>query len=121
MTPGSHTLYIKISYLKSEIIIMTDTTVSHWLEQRFEKSKAYQTARGIRFELTLEEYLNLWSADNIRKMEKYAAAGDLDQRMRHKEKGWVLSWASKEVRKARVMNKDTALVTFLYIIALKLR
>jgi hypothetical protein len=89
---------------------MTDTTVSNWLEQRFEKSKAYQTARGIRFELTFEEYIKLWSADKIRKLEKYAATGDLDRRMRHPDKGWVLSWASKEARKAGVMNTDTARV-----------
>src|SRR3712207_873658 len=105
MTPSIHSLYIVISYLKLEIIIMTDTTVSHWLEQRYENSKTYQTEQGIRFELTFEEYLNLWSADKIRKMEEYAAAGDLDRRMRHKEKGWVLSWSSKDARKARVMNK----------------
>jgi hypothetical protein len=110
MTLTIHTLYTILSYLNLEIIIMTDTTVGDWLEQRFEKSKAYQTARGIRFELTFEEYIKLWSADKIRKLEKYAAAGDLDRRMRHPDKGWVLSWASKEARKAGVMNKDTARV-----------
>src|SRR5687768_4048901 len=110
MTRVSHTLYILISYLKLEIIIMTDTTVSHWLEQRYEKSKVYQTEQGIHFDLSFEEYLNLWSADKIRKLEKYAAAGDLDRRMRHPDKGWVLSWSSKEARKAGVMNRDTARV-----------
>jgi hypothetical protein len=111
MTPANHLTYtLGIRYLKLEIKTMADTTVTHWLKRRFENSKVYQAKRGIRFDLSFEDYLSLWSADKLRQLEKYAAKGNIDRRMGHKEKGWVLSWVSKEARKAGVLNKDTARV-----------
>jgi hypothetical protein len=79
-----------------------------WLEKHYQGRESYQTGRGIRFALTFSEYVNLWGLAKLKQVTALIAAGKIDKRMRHPNKGWVLSWASKEAREAGEMNSNTA-------------
>ena len=79
-----------------------------WLYTRYKRAENYQTNRGIQFVLSFEDYLSLWSPYRLLKLEEYLRNNEIDRRMRHPLYGWVLSWVSKEARKAGVMNKNAA-------------
>nr|WP_083916184.1 hypothetical protein [Methylobacterium sp. B34] len=79
-----------------------------WLEAHYQGRKSYQTGRNIRFVLTFSQYVELWGMKRLKQVAKLIAAGRIARRMRHPEKGWVLSWISKKARKAGEMNFTTA-------------
>jgi hypothetical protein len=87
---------------------MMNSNTPAWLYTRYQRAENYQTKNGIHFDLTFEEYLSLWSPYRLLKLEEYLRNNEIDRRMRHPLYGWVLSWVSKEARKAGVMNKNTA-------------
>src|SRR6478735_884042 len=79
-----------------------------WLEAHYQGRKSYQTGRGIRFALTFSQYVDLWGIKKLKQVAKLIASGKIAKRMGHPEKGWVLSWTSKEAREAGEMNFTTA-------------
>ena len=80
-----------------------------WLFQQYEKSKSYQMAKGIIFNLSFLEYQSLWQCQS-KKLNYWYGSGKLDTFMRHPQQGLVLSWRSKELRAAGVMDATTACV-----------
>lgn len=79
-----------------------------WLEAHYQGREKYQTGRGIQFALTFSEYVNLWGIKKLKQVTKLIESGRIGNRMRHPEKGWVLSWISREAREAGEMNSATA-------------
>lgn len=77
------------------------------------KSERYQVAvKHRRFELTLDEFLTLWGADRLRKLDAWITTGMHGNRMHRKNPyGMVLTWRDSAARKSGVMNMQTARVT----------
>ena len=81
-----------------------------WLDRQFTRAERYQKGRGIQFDLTFDEYVDLWTLKNLKKVASLIKQGRIGSRMRHPDKGWVLSWSSKAARSSGVMDKSTARV-----------
>lgn len=81
-----------------------------WLERQFARARSYQTGRGTQFDLTFDDYVDLWRLSRLKKVVLLMKASRLRSRMRHPDRGWVLSWSNKNARKAGVMNKYTACI-----------
>lgn len=79
-----------------------------WLEVHYRGREKYQTGRGIQFALTFSEYVDLWGIKKLKQVTKLIDSGKIGSRMRHPEKGWVLSWISREAREMGEMNSATA-------------
>jgi hypothetical protein len=93
---------------KIQNLLRSHPDMRTWLEQQFARAERYQTSRGIHFELTFEEYADLWGPKRLNDAVQLMKAGRLLARMRHPDRGWVLSWSNKNARKTGVMNKHTA-------------
>ncbi|MET7242903.1 NUMOD3 domain-containing DNA-binding protein [Methylobacterium sp. EM32] len=85
-----------------------ETETRDWLRAQLERSQKYQISRGVRFDLNFSDYVDLWSLARIKKVTSLLKSGKLFKRMRDPDKGWVLSWTTKEAREAREMNYATA-------------
>lgn len=81
-----------------------------WLERQFARARSYQTGRGTQFDLTFDDYVDLWRLRRLQKVVLLMKAGRLKNRMRHPDRGWVLSWSNKNARKSGVMNRHTACI-----------
>jgi methylphosphotriester-DNA--protein-cysteine methyltransferase len=81
-----------------------------WLQQRYADARRYQVSRGTQFELTFADYIDLWRLRRLRQVLELMRTGRLLKRMRHPDRGWVLSWSNKDAREAGVMNKHTACI-----------
>ena len=81
-----------------------------WLERQFARARSYQTGRGTQFDLTFDDYVDLWRLSRLEKVLLLMKAGHLKNRMRHPDRGWVLSWSNKDARKTGVMNRHTACI-----------
>ena len=79
-----------------------------WLWGQYSRAKAYQTDQGITFNLTFLEYQALWKKDQLEKLIYWHKHNRLVSAMKHRDRGFVLSWRSKADRKAGVMDKTTA-------------
>ncbi|WP_342166992.1 hypothetical protein [Methylobacterium sp. SD21] len=86
----------------------TQAATQQWLEKHYRGRMAYQVSRGKIFALSFADYVNLWGLRKLREVAKLIETGKLTRRMRHPDKGWVLSWISKEAREAGEMNATTA-------------
>lgn len=89
---------------------MTSTKCMDWLRGQYERSRNYQTARGIQFDLKLSEYINLWSPKRLRRLDELVHDGTIDAFQKHRQWAWVLTWRSKEDRLYGVMNAATAVI-----------
>ncbi|TXN78996.1 hypothetical protein [Methylobacterium sp. WL8] len=81
---------------------------SAWLSAQYEKANKYQTANGISFELTFEDYISLWSIHRLRKLEELVLNNEIKNFQKNKLYAWVLSWRKKSDKAAGVLNRDTA-------------
>lgn len=72
------------------------------------QSQKYHVGNGVKFELSFLEYQDLWSNAQKEKIIRWFKSGRLRTSMKHKEKGYVLSWRRKADYANRVMNKETA-------------
>lgn len=88
--------------------LVAQPAIMDWLEAHYQGREKYQTGRGIRFALKFSEYVNLWGIKKLKQVTKLIESGRIGNRMRHPEKGWVLSWISREAREAGEMNCATA-------------
>ncbi len=52
--------------------------------------------------------MDLWGLRKLKQVAELIETGKLTKRMRHPDRGWVLSWISKEAREAGEMNITTA-------------
>jgi hypothetical protein len=93
---------------KIQTLLDSHPVLRTWLEQQFARAERYQASRGIRFELTFEDYADLWGPARLKKALQLMKGGRLRSRMRHPDRGWVLSWSNKDARKTGVMNRHTA-------------
>lgn len=75
-----------------------------------ESVAAYQTKQGRTFDLTLAQFESVIAPHQRRTIEKHIKAGSLDGFMKHRQWGYVFSWASKEACLTGVMNTSTAKV-----------
>ncbi len=80
-----------------------------WLENAYPRTRRYQEGKGVRFDLTLEEYCKLWEP-LLWKMEKALNDGTWHKQQKHPELGYVVGWRKKQFRAEGVMNADTARV-----------
>jgi hypothetical protein len=75
----------------------TQDDVLAFLSGRHAISKRYQEGRGVDFQITVSEFVALFNTYRrnaiLGIMRKSGVAG-LNKIMRHKEKGWVLTWTS---------------------------
>lgn len=95
---------------KIQIMLESDADLHAWLERQFARARSYQIGRGTQFDLTFDEYVDLWRLNRLKKVVQLMKAGRLRSRMRHPDRGWVLSWSNKAARKTGVMNKHTACI-----------
>ena len=79
-----------------------------WLSEQYEKSKRYQTGKGIVFALSFDEYIALWSIPRLRKLEKLVLNNEIGNFQKNPKYAWVLSWRVKSDRAAGNLNGDTA-------------
>lgn len=79
-----------------------------WLWGQYSRAKVYQTEKGITFNPTFLEYQGLWKKAQLEKLVYWHESDRLEKAMKHRDKGFVLSWRSKADRKAGVMDKTTA-------------
>lgn len=79
-----------------------------WLRSQHSKAAVYQSANGINFDLTLEDYISLWSTYRLNKLEKLILTNRIKGFQKNPRHAWVLSWRSKRDRAAGTMNKVTA-------------
>ena len=79
-----------------------------WLKLQHNRASAYQTSKGINFDLTLAEYISLWSPYRLEKLERLILANEIKSYQKNKKYGWVLSWRAKKDRAAGTMNIETA-------------
>jgi hypothetical protein len=86
----------------------TKGATKDWLEKHYRGRQAYQTNRGKIFALSFSDYVDLWGLRRLKEVDKLIETGKLTRRMRHPDRGWVLSWTSKEAREAGEMNCTTA-------------
>ncbi len=82
--------------------------IQEWLEKHYRGRMAYQIGRGKIFALSFSDYVDLWGLRKLKQVAKLIEEGKLTKRMRHPDRGWVLSWTSKEARETGVMNITTA-------------
>ncbi|WCS25643.1 hypothetical protein LOK46_02010 [Methylobacterium sp. NMS14P] len=96
--------------MKQEIMtwLKTQAATQEWLEKHYRGRMAYQTGRGKIFALSFSDYVDLWGLRKLKQVAKLIEDGKLTKRMRHPDRGWVLSWTSKEAREAGEMNITTA-------------
>ena len=96
--------------MKQEIKIWLEAQPAchEWLEKHYRGRMAYQTGRGKIFALSFSDYVDLWGIRKLKQVAKLIETGKLSKRMRHPDKGWVLSWTSKQAREAGEMNFETA-------------
>ena len=95
---------------KIEELIAKHGDLKVWLERQFARARSYQTGRGTQFDLTFDDYVDLWRLNRLKKVLQLMKASHLRSRMRHPDRGWVLSWRNKDARKRGVMNKHTACI-----------
>ncbi|WP_342106140.1 hypothetical protein [Methylobacterium sp. SI9] len=86
----------------------TQAATQQWLERKYRGHMAYQVGRGKVFALSFSDYVDLWGLRKLREVARLIETGKLTKRMRHPDRGWVLSWISKEAREAGEMNITTA-------------
>lgn len=99
-----------------KIITPTDlrSDIHDYLQGWFEKSKARQTAKGVKFELSFGDFLNLWGQRRIASLEKWMDDGSLFVRQRKSTKedqnlnGYVLTFISFAESKTNVMTPQNA-------------
>lgn len=95
---------------KIQNLLEAHTALHAWLECQFARARSYQVDRGTQFDLTFDDYVDLWRLSRLKKVVQLMKAGRLRSRMRHPDRGWVLSWSNKAARKTGVMNKHTACI-----------
>lgn len=88
--------------------LYTQSATQEWLEKNYRGRMAYQVGRGKIFALSFSDYVDLWGLRKLKQVAKLIETGRLAKRMRHPDRGWVLSWISKEAREAGEMNITTA-------------
>jgi hypothetical protein len=81
-----------------------------WLRTQYEKSRGYQIGNGIQFNLKFQEYIDLWGARRLRRLEQLIRDGLIEGFQRHKKWAWVLTWRRKEDRLHGDMNPATAVI-----------
>ena len=81
-----------------------------WLQRQYQRCATYQAGRNIRFNLPFYEYIYLWKLRRLKEVAKLIESGQISRRMRHPQKGWVLSWTNKAARACGEMNVTTACV-----------
>jgi hypothetical protein len=81
-----------------------------WLEQHYRGRADYHAKRNISFNLPFDEYIHLWKLRRLKEVAKLIENGRITRRMRHPQKGWVLSWTNKAARAGGEMNATTACI-----------
>lgn len=84
-----------------------DTYLRGW----FAKSRDYQLKEGRLFELTYEDFIELWGTRRLLTMEQHLSNGSVYNRMNAANLfGYVLTWKSYSAAQTGVMTKENAQV-----------
>lgn len=103
---------LTIARISIRLVDFPAEQVEDFVEKMFKfysRSAAYQTKGGIRFELSFDEYLNLFDNNLLSSLARSFAKGTIEKR-KHSKYGFVLSWKSRADKLAGVMNPDTATI-----------
>jgi hypothetical protein len=93
-----------------DIWLWNNPATLEWLEKQYNRCAIYQAGRNINFNLPFYDYVCLWKLRRLKEVAKLIENGRISRRMRHPEKGWVLSWTNKAARAGGEMNVTTACI-----------
>lgn len=89
--------------------LTTEERVEAFFRSRFAISKRHQERKGVQFEISFEEYMQIWKSHPYRfaNTRKQFLAGKGDTFMRS-DRGYVLTWISKDAKQSGVMTAANA-------------
>ena len=98
--------------VQSKLVDYPRDKVEDFVEKMFKfysRSAAYQATQDVRFELTFDDYLELFEPRLLNSMARSFAKGTIEARQ-SSEHAFVLSWKSRQHKLAGVMNAESALI-----------
>ena len=93
-----------------DIWLSDNPATLEWLERQYRGRASYHAGRNIKFNLPFHDYICLWKLRRLKEVAKLIENGEITRRMRHPQKGWVLSWTNKAARAGGEMNATTACI-----------